>query len=78
MAPLCAPVRVFTVAPLESITLRVMPWLPAAEAIEPWFFTATEKVTVSPCDGEDGEVVTALATRSELETGLTTSGVPLV
>lgn len=78
MAPLCAPVRVLTVAPLESIRLRVIPWLPLADATEPWFFTATEKVTVSPFEGPDGEVVTALATRSELETGFTTSGVPPV
>ncbi len=44
------------------------------DATEPWFFTVAEKVTVSPFDGADGEVVTALATRSELETGFTTSG----
>lgn len=46
----------------------------AAEATVPWFLTATAKVTVSPADGADGEVVTALATRSELATGFTTRG----
>ncbi len=55
-----------------------MPWLPLAEATVPWFFTATEKATVSPAAGPDGEVVTALATRSELETGFTTSGAAAV
>lgn len=73
MAPLCAPVRVFTVAPLESIRLSVMAWLPLADATVPWFFTATENVTLSPSAGADGEVVTAVATRSELDTGFTTS-----
>lgn len=49
-----------------------------AEATVPWFLRATEKVTVSPSDAAEGEVVTAEATRSELETGFTTSGEALV
>lgn len=73
MDPLYAPVRVFTVAPLESVRFRVMAWLPPAEATVPWFLMATEKVTASPSAGADGEVATAEATRSELETGFTTS-----
>ncbi|CAO0827417.1 hypothetical protein SMICM17S_05595 [Streptomyces microflavus] len=35
---------------------------------------ATESVTVSPAAGAEGEVVIAVATRSELATGCTTSG----
>lgn len=78
MAPLCAPVRVFTVAPLESVRVSVMPWLPPAEAIVPWFFRATEKVTVSPAEAPLGVQFTAEAIRSELSTGFTTSEVGLV
>lgn len=73
MVPVNAPVRVFTVVLLESTTARVTPWLPLAEAIEPWFLIATSKVTASPAEGLEGEVFTE-ATRSELETGFTTRG----
>lgn len=77
MTPLCAPVRVFTVAPSELTTVRVMPWLPPAEATVPWFLIETEKLTVSPAAGADGDVP-SVATRSELATGLTTSGAEAV
>ncbi len=78
MAPLCAPVRVLTTAPLASVTVRVIGWAPEAEAVVPWFFTATEKASVSPAEAEEGDQETGEATRSELATGLTTSGSGLV
>ncbi len=74
MTPSCAPVRVLTVAPSESTSATVTGWLPPAESRVPWFRSATLKVTSSPAAGLEGEVVTAAATRSELWTGLTTSG----
>lgn len=49
-----------------------------AVATVPWFLRATEKVTVSPSEGELGDQLTGEATRSELDTGLTTRAVGLV
>lgn len=72
--PECAPVRVLTVVPLESTRSSVTAWLPPAESWVPWLRSATLKVTSSPAAGLEGEVVTEAATRSELWTGLTTSG----
>lgn len=74
MTPECVPVRVLTVSPLESTSASVTGWPPPAESWVPWFLSATLNVTSSPAAGLDGEVVTAAATRSELWTGLTTSG----
>ncbi len=59
--------------PLPSRTVSVTPWAPEAEATVPWFLIATVKVTLSPAEGLDGVQATGAATRSELETGLTTS-----
>ncbi len=44
----------------------------------PWFFSATEKLTVLPAAGLPGVQLTAEATRSELCTGATTRSVGLV
>ena len=55
-----------------------MPWAPPAEATVPWFLIATENVTVLPAAGLPGDQPVGEATRSELSTGLTTSGVGLV
>jgi hypothetical protein len=56
------------------ITVNVMPWAPEADATLPWFFKATEKATEFPADGLPGVQLTAAAIRSELATGVTTSG----
>lgn len=77
IVPSYEPVRVRTVAPLESTSATVMPCAPPAEPMVPWLRRATLKVTVSPSAGPDGEVVST-GTRSELLTGRTTSELGLV
>ena len=76
MMPVNAPVRVRTTV-LPFSTVRVMLCAPAADAMLPWFLIATEKVTVLPFAGLPGVQPTGDAIRSELATGVTTSGEPL-
>src|SRR3569833_759081 len=73
MAPLTEPGSVFTTEPFASRSESVMPWEPDAEAMVPWFLTATPNDTLVPLEGLPGLQVTDEATRSELETGATTS-----
>src|SRR5689334_2235063 len=49
--PVYDPVRVLTVAPVESTTVSVTPCAPLPEAWVPWFLMTTEKLTVLPADG---------------------------
>ncbi len=76
--PLYEPVSVFTVEPSALGRVSVMPWAPLAEATVPWFLIATREGDRSPAAGLPGVQLTEEATRSELATGLTTSGVGLV
>src|SRR5258705_13612824 len=55
IAPVNEPVRVLTVAPVESSTVRVTPCAPPAAATGPWFLMTTEDVTVLPADGLPGD-----------------------
>jgi len=78
MTPLCAPVSVRTVAPVvASTTVSVMPCAPLAEATVPWLRIATVNVTVAPFCGLLGVQLTGEATRSDVGTADTTSGVGL-
>lgn len=63
---------VLTVVPFASWIVSVTPWAPDAEANVPWFLIATVNVTLSPAEALEGVQATGAATRSELETGLTT------
>src|SRR3954453_13104385 len=71
-------VRVFTTALPASRSVSVMPCEPDPEATVPWFLTATLNDTLLPLEGLLGLQLTEEATRSELETGATTSDVGLV
>src|SRR5689334_8548684 len=76
--PLNEPFSVVTVAPLLLSSVMVTACEPLPDAIVPWFFTVTVKVTVLPADGVLGVQATAEATRSELCTGVTMRLVGLV
>ena len=78
IVPLYEPVSVRTTAPDWSRTVSVMPCAPLADAMVPWLRSVTAKETAAPALGVPGDQVTAEATRSELATGLTVSGVGLV
>lgn len=67
-----------TVPPEALRSVRVIGWLPLADAWVPWFFSATEKSTLSPPVAELGVQSTEAATRSLLCTGETRSGVGAV
>src|SRR5262249_33447137 len=70
-APDWVPVIDFTVVPLASFTTIVSAWAPLPEAMLPWFFTSSVKVTVLPAAGLPGDQA-AVGTRSELWIGVTT------
>ena len=63
--------------PFWSAIVTVTPWAPPALATVPWLRRVVVNVTALPADGLVGDHAVA-ATRSELCTGLTTSGVVLV
>src|SRR5689334_8447038 len=77
ITPVVDPVRVLTVVLSASSRVSVIACDPPAEAMVPWFFTVTENVTRFPDAGVVGDHP-AVATRSELCTGETTSAVGLV
>lgn len=78
ITPEYEPVRVRTAVPDSLSTVSVMPCAPDADAWLPALRSDTEKVTVLPGGGLPGDQSTAEATRSELATALTTSGLGLV
>src|SRR3954470_1504004 len=61
--PVYAPVSVFPVAPVASLSVSVTPCAPEPLAWVPWFLITTVKVTVLPADGFDGDQATGAATR---------------
>lgn len=77
ITPEYEPVRVRTTVPDSLSTVSVMPCAPDADATLPALRTDTEKVTVLPADGLPGDQATDEATRSDVATGLTTSGLGL-
>src|SRR4051812_13708450 len=74
MVPVYVPLSVLTTVPFWSAIVTVAPWAPPADATVPWLRRVVVNVTVSPADGLFGDHAVA-ATRSELCTGLTTSGI---